>query len=60
MSKYDAILIFGYSMVVISVFLHLVGMVTDITLAEGFIVLWLSAKASKRLQMYDRLKGHDF
>ena len=60
MSRYDAILIFGYSMVVISVFLHLVGMVTDVTLAESFIVLWLSAKASKRLQMYDRLKRHDF
>lgn len=60
MSKYDAILIFGYSMVVISMFLHLVGMVTDITFAESFIVLWLSAKASKRLQVYDRIKHRNF
>lgn len=60
MSKYDAILVFGYSVVVISVLLHLVEMVTDITFAESFIVLWLSVKASKKLRAYDNNKCHDF
>lgn len=53
MNKYDAILICGLSIAIISVFLRIVDMVTEVTLAEAFVVMWLAYRASDRLYKYD-------
>ena len=53
MNKYDAILICGLFVAALSVLLRFVCIITDVTLAEGFVVMWLSYRASGRLYRYD-------
>lgn len=60
MSKYDAILVFGLFVAAVTVFLHMVDMVTEVTLAESMVVMWLSYRASDRLYKYDRRKEREF
>lgn len=53
MNKYDAILICGLFVAIVSVLLRIVGIITDVTLSESFIVMWLSYRASSRLYDHD-------
>ena len=57
--KYDAILVFGLFVAAVTVFLHMVDMVTEATLAESMVVMWLSYRASDRLYKYDRRKERE-
>ena len=59
MSKYDVILVFGLFVAAVTVFLHMVDMVTEATLAESMVVMWLSYRASDRLYKYDRRKERE-
>lgn len=59
MSKYDAILICGLFAAGLSVFLKMFGFITEATLAEAFVVLWLSYRASDRLYRYDSRKERE-